>query len=734
MKHMQRISAVNLVVGLGMVLVGIGLLATGSSAFMGLAGASGTTPCNKSGGPAGCNFTPPVDTGNPLAPLSTAKKPIDPQLAVGGPFIRDRAALVQLGKALFWDQQAGSDGQACASCHFSAGADPRTKDQVSPGLKATLVDTSFELGQGPNHELTLADFPTHKLADPTNRDSRILRDINDVVSSAGVFYRTFTSTPALSMLGSFVRVSNTNDTCTSVADSQGFQVGGINVRRVEPRNTPTVIDAAFNNRNFWDGRAQDVFNGVNPFGARDPNAWLYESIGAKAIKGTQVRIQYASVASQSVGPPLSSFEMSCDGRTFPNLGHKLVGAQPLALQQVSPTDSVLGSLSAARLPRDLQDPSVDPRNGLVLPYAELIRFAFQPKWWASTTQIAIGKDVFSQMESNFSLFWGLSIQAYVETLVADRTPVDEFLSGDRDALSAEQKRGLNLFQSFEGKSPDPLNNSNLIAVRLANGEPADARCITCHGGAETTNASITNVQGQRLERMRLASGGCAIYDQGFLNTGVRPNREDIAVADIDPFGNSFAETQLALQGKLSRLVPTAGDEPYGLDSTADPNVVGPPMGGTSNCEAANIQSAFKVPQLRNIELTGPYFHNGGELTLMQVVDFYNRGGDFNNPDLDDNIHRIGLTQQDEHALVSFLLALTDERVAYERAPFDHPSLCVANGEVGNSSSVKADTRNSLPGGGPAKYATDNRLCIPAIGASGSPKRLERFLDADPFRH
>ena len=41
-----------------------------------------------------------------------------------------------LGKALFWDMQVGSDGvQACASCHFRAGADPRSKNQVSPGLK-----------------------------------------------------------------------------------------------------------------------------------------------------------------------------------------------------------------------------------------------------------------------------------------------------------------------------------------------------------------------------------------------------------------------------------------------------------------------------------------------------------------------------------------------------------------------------------------------------------------------
>ena len=34
--------------------------------------------------------------------------------------------------------------------------------------------------------------------------------------------------------------------------------------------------------------------------------------------------------------------------------------------------------------------------------------------------------------------------------------------------------------------------------------------------------------------------------------------------------------------------------------------------------------SIKAPQLREIELTVPYFHNGGKLTLRQVVDFYVR--------------------------------------------------------------------------------------------------------------
>src|SRR4051812_22150504 len=51
-----------------------------------------------------------------------------------GDLVRDRKAAIVLGKALFWDTQAGSNGQACASCHFHAGADNRTKNQLNPGI------------------------------------------------------------------------------------------------------------------------------------------------------------------------------------------------------------------------------------------------------------------------------------------------------------------------------------------------------------------------------------------------------------------------------------------------------------------------------------------------------------------------------------------------------------------------------------------------------------------------
>jgi hypothetical protein len=135
-----------------------------------------------------------------------------------------------------------------------------------------------------------------------------------------------------------------------------------------------------------------------------------------------------------------------------------------------------------------------------------------------------------------------------------------------------------------------------------------------------------------------------------------------------------------------------------------------------------VDGAFKTPGLRNVELTAPYWHNGGQLTLRQVVEFYNRGGDFheNNIDnLDPDIQNLGLTEAEKDALVAFLKALTDERVRLHKAPFDHPQLFVPDGHPGDHLAVTND--------GTGK-ATDQFREIPAVGAHGLPVPLPNFLE------
>jgi hypothetical protein len=147
----------------------------------------------------------------------------------------------------------------------------------------------------------------------------------------------------------------------------------------------------------------------------------------------------------------------------------------------------------------------------------------------------------------------------------------------------------------------------------------------------------------------------------------------------------------------------------------------------------NRFGAFKAPQLREVELTGPYFHNGGKLTIRQVVDFYVRGGDFpvtNSHHRDFNITNLNagitenLSEADKVALVDFMLELTDNRVATEAGPFDHPQLILAlDGTAPESDGVV--NRDVMLGGtctpsplGPGSTACTSSVAVQPVGATG----------------
>ena len=56
-------------------------------------------------------------------------------------------------------------------------------------------------------------------------------------------------------------------------------------------------------------------------------------------------------------------------------------------------------------------------------------------------------------------------------------------------------------------------------------------------------------------------------------------------------------------------------------------------GPLTRYEPTAIAGSFKTPALRNVEFTGPYLHNGGKSTLLQVLQLYDDGGDFANEEL-----------------------------------------------------------------------------------------------------
>lgn len=72
------------------------------------------------------------------------------------------------------------------------------------------------------------------------------------------------------------------------------------------------------------------------------------------------------------------------------------------------------------------------------------------------------------------------------------------------------------------------------------------------------------------------------------------------------------------------------------------------------------EGLFKVPSLRNVEVTGPFMHDGSMITLSEVIDHYNSGGE-NHPNKSSIIRPLHLTTQEKKDLVAFLLSLTDEK-------------------------------------------------------------------------
>jgi cytochrome c peroxidase len=115
----------------------------------------------------------------------------------------------------------------------------------------------------------------------------------------------------------------------------------------------------------------------------------------------------------------------------------------------------------------------------------------------------------------------------------------------------------------------------------------------------------------------------------------------------------------------------------GLDLEYKDNGVGSLVNPqTSGMSGPEWNGVFKIPSLRNIELTAPYMHDGRFKTLEQVIEHYNSGVQ-NHPNLDWNLRflidpktgkilnagetpiKLNLTSTEKAAIVAFLKTLTD---------------------------------------------------------------------------
>src|SRR5947199_8743602 len=149
---------------------------------------------------------------------------------------------------------------------------------------------------------------------------------------------------------------------------------------------------------------------------------------------------------------------------------------------------------------------------------------------------------------------------------------------------------------------DRFMDGNLLALSSQEQQGLDAfrgkgRCTACHDGAPLTRATVESSDSTIPSDSK----------RGFINTGVRPVADD------------------------------GGD------------ILQPG------------QAKFKTPGLRNVELTGPYFHNGDKANLRQLVDFCDRRGDLPNQFTDSQIRPLGLGAGEEDGLGASLARLPDDR-------------------------------------------------------------------------
>ena len=636
-------------------------------------------------------------------PLQRVPIPPVPGLLDGAnPIVVDKNMAIALGKALFWDMNVGSDGQACASCHFKAGADDRVKNQINPGEKSSKPSgLKFDVmpsgkGGGPNYTMTTADFPLVQYPNPLDKtNSEPYYYTDDVISSAGTFSGEFKGVN---------QFSGQSDTCDRSADPV-FHVGSTGTRRVEPRNTPTIINDIFNFRNFWDGRANNIFNGSSTWGDRDPKAGIWVKTGPRTVKKQRLHLKNSSLASLAMGPPLNASEMSCRGRNLAALGRKLLMRKPLQNQKVHPEDSHF-----AKAPNLILSTASGLKPGLNTTYKAMITKAFNPKYWSYSAlgpfgAPAAGQMPYNQVEANFSLFFGLALQLYQATLISDQAPIDVTPRNpntydptwERMGYSAEKiaslKNGHTLFLSNHCSlcHSGPTLTTQAMATNSLLVTPTDPvktfgppHAPRAYGPSALGNANAAYYSGitrdiNVVTRDSTASDGDKLMDFGFANTGVAEPVSDPGVGGVDDFGQPLSFTsqyRLYLQGKTSNKtypfdpgVTTVHacnfvylltmDIPDALDSLftqADGLIADGTYEGelrnkncidesgafipTAEAAIANVngkkmafanKAAFKIPSLRNVELTGPYMHNGSMASLEQVVEFYSRHGNFDNP-------------------------------------------------------------------------------------------------------
>jgi cytochrome c peroxidase len=192
-----------------------------------------------------------------------------------------------------------------------------------------------------------------------------------------------------------------------------------------------------------------------------------------------------------------------------------------------------------------------------------------------------------------------AIASYERTQFSFDSPFDHFITGDKNAISESAKRGWELFNTR-------------------------ARCNKCHALTEEKRDATY------------------FTDNDFHNIGIGIIRHDVVALacqaeQLINSGNATTVDHAAIQTNMSavgRFLITKKD--------------------------ADIAS-FKTPDLRNVLITAPYFHDGSQETLWDVMDHYNKGDGIHNPYLDADMQPLALNEGEIDDVVALLATLTSSQ-------------------------------------------------------------------------
>ena len=189
-----------------------------------------------------------------------------------------------------------------------------------------------------------------------------------------------------------------------------------------------------------------------------------------------------------------------------------------------------------------------------------------------------------------------AIASYERTQLSFDSPFDHFIAGDKNAIDDSAKHGWELFNT-------------------------QARCNKCHALTDTQR-DVTN-----------------LIDNDFHNIGILAVRHNVVplarqAEQLINSGDASAIDRAAIQTDMSAL------------------------GRFLITKQQKDIASFKTPNIRNVLVTGPYFHDGSQETLWDVVDHYNKGAGLQNPYLDEDIQPLALSESDIDDLVAFMASLT----------------------------------------------------------------------------